>query len=302
MSTDSLREKYFERLRFAKRSELTIVQYNRKLSQFNQYLVEHYGLTLDTEEDVRQINGMMISEYQQSLRASGVSDASEASHVAALRCYFNWLARMVIIPPERNPVGALVNIRVPQKEQAHFSWSEAQKMVQNYASRNYTRDMSILGIALQLGLRVSSIIKLNIGDLDVAEKKLSFINKGGARRSIYVPDALMATLMRHISENRLDASPEEPFFVSERGERLSEDMVRRICKKAGGTIGKKATPHALRRTCLTRVKEVQGMALAREIAQHSNDAVTARYIYSTPEEMEAVYNRMSLFSFDKPKS
>lgn len=302
MPTDSLRENYFERLRFSKRSELTIVQYARKLSQFNQFLSENYGLSIDTEADVNKITGMMISEYQKSLRDNGASDSTEASHVAALRGYFNWLARMLIIPPERNPAGALVNIRVPHKEQPHFAWSEAQLMIQNYESRNNTRDLSILGIALTLGLRVSSIIKLDIKDLNIAEKKLVFINKGGVRKSIFVPDALMATLKRHLMENRIDASPDDPLFVSERGERLSTDMVRRICRKAGGTIGKKATPHAMRRTCLTRVKEIQGLAMAREIGQHSNENVTARYIYSTPEEMEAVYNRMNLFSFDKPKN
>jgi integrase len=301
MSNGGLREKYFDRLRFAKRSELTIKQYGRKLAKLHEYMMEKHGLSLDSEDDVRQIKGWMLSEFQESLRAGGMSLENEATFVRAIKSFFSVLGRLDFIDRDKNPADALMTVSVPQKEQPHLTWSEAETVIQKYTSRNELRDLAILGLAFTVALRVSAIVNLNIGDIDFEGRELKYINKGGARKTAYIPEEVARAIKRYVDEYRFYAEDDDPLFISERGERISTDAIRYICRKSSKIIGKKFTPHAARRTSISRANEIKGKELAQLFGAHTSGRTTARYIYTSSEQMDEVYERMKLFSFDSTK-
>jgi integrase len=133
-------------------------------------------------------------------------------------------------------------------------------------------------------------------DIDREQRKLTFVNKGGATHTAFLAPEILNAIDRYIKEDRAEAKPEDPLFLSERGNRISVDAIEHLCKKCGKMIGKNGTPHAMRRTCLTRVKEIEGMEMAQMFGAHSDAKMTKRYIYDTVEEMDKVYGRMGLFS------
>lgn len=290
----TLRERYVDSLRFAKKSELTIRQYTIKLDKFNDFLKNRHNITLDTREEVVQIDGLMCEDYQKSLRELNMSSSNEMAHVIAVRAYFAWLEKMLIIDAGKNPAGAFASVKIQHKEQPHFDWSEAEQMFKLFTSRNKARDVAILSIALILGLRVSGIIGLKMSDVDFEKKTITFVNKGGAVKTVYAPDTVLTNIKSYIDQSRADALEEDPLFVSERGNQISADAVRNICKNAGNIVGKKGTPHAMRRTCLSRIDELQGREMAQIAGGHASAQTTSVYIYPSNERMDKVYADMDL--------
>ena len=72
-----------------------------------------------------------------------------------------------------------------------------------------------------------------------------------------------------------------------------------MCHKAGKFIGvPELTAHAMRRSCLTRVSELQGMELAQSLANHSSSYTTERYVYQSQNNMEKLYEEMNILNFD----
>lgn len=290
----TLRERYVDSLRFAKKSEATIKQYTIMLDKFNNFLKTRHNLTLDTRDDVVKIDGLMCEDYQKTLRDLNLSPANEMAHIAAVRAYFAWLEKMLIIDVGKNPAGAFATIKIPHKEQPHFSWSEAEQMFKLFTSRNKDRDIAILSVALILGIRVSGIVGLKMKDVDFENKTVTFVNKGGAIKTIYAPDVVLNNIKTYIDHERKNAKPDDPLFVSERGNQISTDAVRNMCRNAGKVIGKKATPHAMRRTCLSRIDELNGREMAQIAAGHASANTTSVYIYPSAERMEKMYEGMDL--------
>ena len=57
------------------------------------------------------------------------------------------------------------------------------------------------------------------------------------------------------------------------------------------------TPHAMRRTGLSRVNAVQGEAAAQEAALHSNASTTRRYLYEDGALANQLFEEMDFPTF-----
>jgi integrase/recombinase XerD len=106
---------------------------------------------------------------------------------------------------------------------------------------------------LQTGLRVSELINLTCGDVELGTgAHMQCMGKGRKERSTPLRKDGVQALRTWLGER--DGADSEPLFVSNRGDRLSRDAVERIVRKhvdlAATTCptlkGKRVTPHVLR--------------------------------------------------------
>lgn len=290
----SLIERFTAKLQFAGRSRNTIKTYSLRLEKLDAWLRENHSVSIAAEESIASVRGAMLEEWQFFLRESGTGSAAEHSYVAAAKSFFGWAMDAGFVT--QDPSKALTSVKVVSGEQVHLEWAQVERLFQAYRSRNEILDLCILGIGFTMGLRNSAICGLNIGDY--TGNKLSYINKGGRRTSAYVPDFIGELLNRYISENRKGAGADEPLFVNNRKNRLATRDLLRMCHKAGKFIGvPELTAHAMRRSCLTRVSELQGIELAQSLANHSSRYTTERYVYQSKDNMQRLYEDMNLLDF-----
>jgi len=148
------------------------------------------------------------------------------------------------------------------------------------------RNKAIISLMLNCGLRVSEVVNLKPGDINLTKGNLRVVNgKGGKDRDLAMPEYTQNLLKRW----KFVSPKGEYFFTTLKSSKLSSRYIRafveRYSKKA--KIGKKISPHTLRHSYATefyrRTKDIETL---RKILGHSDISTTTIYITLANIEVE----------------
>ena len=140
------------------------------------------------------------------------------------------------------------------------------------------RNKTIMSLMLHCGLRLSEVVNLKPGNLNLTKGKLRVESgKGKKDRDLAIPDYLTDLL-----DTWRNIRPKSNYFFStlksgKLSDRYIQQMVKRYSEKAG--INKNISPHTLRHTCATQYyKQTKDIETLRRILGHSDISTTAIYI------------------------
>lgn len=196
---------------------------------------------------------------------------------------------------------------------------EAQKLlsIPNKRYTTGTRNKAILALMLNCGLRVSEVVNLRPGDLNLGKRKLRVVNgKGGVDRDLIIPE-YTTELLREWKKTKPKNS--KYFFTtikdtqgtitqpktgriidktSRTGSQLSvryiQLMMKKYAKKAG--IDKDITPHTLRHTFATDfIRQGQNVMKLKKILGHSDISTTQIYVTLANKDIEEAMNGFKEF-------
>ncbi len=186
---------------------------------------------------------------------------------------------------------------------------EAQSLLSIPNKRYITgiRNKAILALMLNLGLRVSEVVNLKPGDLNLTKRKLRVVNgKGGVDRDLIIP-VYTAEILKEWKK----AKPKNSKyffttikdkiggqFASSKGSQLSvryiQFMVKRYAERAG--INKDITPHTLRHTFATDfIRQGQNVMRLKDILGHSDISTTQIYVTLANKDIEEAMNGFKEF-------
>ena len=167
---------------------------------------------------------------------------------------------------------------------------EAQNLLKQPNKRYPTglRNKAMLSLMLHCGLRVSEVVNLRPGSINLTKGKLRVESgKGNKDRDLAIPEYLTDLL-----DSWRKKRPESSFFFSTlKGKKLSirylQQMVKRYARKAG--INKRISPHTLRHTYATHLLEAgENIRKIQELLGHSNLSTTQIYTSVSTEELKKV--------------
>ena len=187
---------------------------------------------------------------------------------------------------------------------------EAQSLLSIPNKRYITgiRNKAILALMLNLGLRVSEVVNLKPGDLNLTKRKLRIVNgKGGVDRDLIIPvytseilkewkkakpknsKYFFTTIKDKKQGNRFDSSKGSQLSV-----RYIQFMVKRYGKRTG--INKDITPHTLRHTFATDfIRQGQNVMKLKKILGHSDISTTQIYVTLANKDIEEAMNGFKEF-------
>ncbi len=157
---------------------------------------------------------------------------------------------------------------------------EAQKLLAQPNKRYPTglRNKAIISLILHCGPRLSEVINIKPGDINLGTAKLRIKSgKGQKDRDLAIPDYLIALL-----ESWRKIRPKGAYFFSTlSGNKLSpryiQQMLNRYAQKAG--IEKPVSPHLLRHTYATQYyRQTKDIETLRRILGHADISTTTIYI------------------------
>ena len=158
------------------------------------------------------------------------------------------------------------------------------------------RDRAVLEVLYATGLRVSELIALRPGDVDLDLGLVTCFGKGRKERIVPLGDAARHWVARY--REGLAASSRELasafLFPNPRGGRLSRmglwGIVRRHAVAAG--VARTLTPHVLRHSFATHLLE-RGADLRalQAMLGHADISTTQIYTHVTQERLRRVYDR-----------
>ena len=178
--------------------------------------------------------------------------------------------------------------KVQEKQQASGARKKDRRNAQNW---QMLRDIAWLELFYSAGLRLSELVKVRRGNLDLAQGTVRVVGKGRKERLCPLGNPAIRAL-----EAYLDARPFEgdSLFVSAQGRQLNGRTVQLALKRylAAAGLDAKLTPHKLRHTFATHLLD-HGADLrsVQELLGHSQLTTTQIYTSVSVERLKRVYDR-----------
>ena len=239
------------------KSPVTTEWYASSLKRFRRYLVDS-----ELPTHLFSINRAMIRAFIKYLQVEArvprsgkqLSPYTVQGYVRTLKAFFAWIMREDYI--EDNPMATIPLPRVPIKLVNTFDEGQIAKMLHECRlnRRSGYRDMTMIVVMLDTGVRISELLGINIDDIDFEGGyiKLKY-GKGARERLIPIGALSQKTLWKFINQHRADPLTEniKKVFLGTTGLPLTKNgvlqMMRRYGQRADIT-GVRCSPHTLRHT------------------------------------------------------
>ena len=295
-------------------SEHTVRAYAREVRSFSAYLEE----TLGKGARIGAVEHLHIRSYLGILYERGLTKASAARALAAVRSWFKWLAKEGLV--EQNPA-LLVSTpklpkhlpRVPSAEEVNRvlnSLEETRGGVKKSSSDDADavawpeRERVIFELLYGCGIRNSELVGLNLDSVKWGDDAILVRGKGRKERLVPLGDEAAVALRAYlpVRAERLVAAGrgalvhEGPLVVNLRirGDcRLTTRSVGRIVKAIALSRGLAADvhPHTLRHAFGTHMlEEGADLRAIQEMLGHERLSTTQRYTQLTVGQVQRVYD------------
>jgi integrase/recombinase XerC len=287
----------------------TLRAYQRELRGFALWINARYEPGDSADVSVQRIEHTDIRAFLGTLYDRGLSKASAARALAAIRSWFKWLARGGHI--EQNAASLVSTPRLPKHLPRVPSIEQMNQVVDSVgedAASWPARDRAILELLYGCGIRNAELTGLNVNDIHWANEAILVQGKGQKQRYVPLGDAAAEALRSYLTERSalLDAAKgaaTPALFLNLRlrglsklgGQaRLTTRSVGRIVKRIAILRGLSSDvhPHTLRHAFGTHLlEEGADLRAIQELLGHERLSTTQRYTQLTTSQLTQVYDR-----------
>ena len=299
---------YYEEVLMGK-SYNTIRSYKRDLLQFAEYLFEYEKIY-----DFEQIEMMTFRSFIMFLNSperkknksdkkdvlgrkkeiKPVSKRSINRKISALRTFFKYLQEIKVVKTNK-----VIYINMPKFEKELpdvINRDELQKLrnVIDTSKILGLRDRLIIELLSSSGLRSVELINLSEYMVDIEEREIRVIGKGGKERFTFFSETAKKWLIKYIAEKQKQYKNYTPdaIIVNSKGRKLTTRSLRRLisghAKNAG--IEKEITPHVFRHSfAVELLNKGIDMEYLQELLGHSSLSTTQMYTHVNKNLLRDIY-------------
>jgi integrase/recombinase XerC len=287
----------------------TVRAYRREVLNFAEYLRE----TLGAQAKITTVDHLHIRAYLGLLYERGLTKASAARALAAIRSWFRWLAKEHKLA--QNPA-VLVSTpklpkhlpRVPSMEEVN-GLLNSMETTEGVATKNDAaawpeRDRMIFELLYGCGIRNSELVGINLSDIQWKNDAILVRGKGRKQRYVPLGDEAAVAIRAYLplrdaklrATGKLGLIPDGPLVTNlqMRGNaRLTTRSVGRIVKHIALSRGLPSDvhPHTLRHAFGTHMlEEGADLRAIQEMLGHERLSTTQRYTHLTTGQVQRVYD------------
>lgn len=263
----------------------TLSNYHRDLQSFADYCQQRQTTPAGAHNsDVRQ--------WVAALHRQGKSSATLQRGLSALRSFYRYRARQ---SRGHNPV---TGVSAPKGARSLPRAVDADQLQQfldipgdDWIS---VRDRAMLELFYSSGLRLSELVGLNLGDIDLAEGLVTVTGKGRKTRTVPVGRHAIAALRQWLAQRDDVPSTNTAVFTSKRGQRIAPRTVQSRLKKYSlqQGLGQAIHPHMLRHSFASHLLESSSdLRAVQELLGHANISTTQVYTHLDFQHLAKVYDQ-----------
>jgi integrase/recombinase XerD len=271
--------------------ERTIESYRDRLRKFAEFckLRNEKPRTISKETILAYLNARLKQVRPQTVNC-------ELRHI---RAFFRWLYSEGF--REDDPTRDIQKLKEPtyyprtlSDEQVIAIVNEISKEINSFLG---LRDLTLVCLLLDTGVRISEALNMTISDVDLASGFIRVVGKGSKERFVPIGDSMKVLLQRYLMRRMAIRNAGDRLFITTLGTPLDRQYVRRrLVKwaKQAGITGVRVSPHTFRFTFVRKWLQSGGDSLVlQRILGHSSPAMTAYYARLFATDLQAAHRRHS---------
>ena len=252
-----------------------------------------------------------VYEYLYFLnRECGNKKSSTARRLASLHGFYDYLVNQVNKLTE-DPTAA---IKPPKQDKVLPKYLTAEQSIELLESTQTQsdfpeRDYCMVVLFLNCGMRLSELVGMDLGDIDLEQRQIRLFGKGHKERMVYLNDACVDALQRYLSKrNTLEGlQPKEKavFVTRRRKERISNRRVEQLVTGAMKAAGLKGfSTHKLRHTAATLMYQTGNVDILtlKQLLGHSSVGTTQIYTHLQEFQVRAAIEENPLGKVERKKT
>lgn len=270
------------------RSENTLLAYGRDLAKFAAFAAER-------QKTLEQLVTADLIDFFASLYRRGLDSRSVARHLVTIRTFFRFSVAERLLAED--PTVHVQTPRIRQRLPTFLSMEEVDRLLALPDARTPLgmRDQAMLELLYGTGLRVTELVSLRVGDVDLESGSVRCLGKGSKERMVPVGKKALAAVDQYVRVARprlARGKPTTALFLNRLGQRLGRVGFWKILAAYGRRAGlrRKLHPHTLRHTFATHLLE-RGADLrsVQMMLGHADIATTQIYTHVAQERLKQIY-------------
>jgi integrase/recombinase XerD len=269
-------------------SPATIAVYTLEARKYLSYRAEE-------QLDLGAITAGNLIEYLIHRQLQGISQKTTAKAVSALRAFFAYLQREVLIAD--NPSVYLELPRSARRIPEVYSLEQVEAILGaiDISTPAGIRDRFLFELIYSCGLRVSEAVSLTLDRVFARERMLRVVGKGSKERLVPMGEQALLWMRRYLAEGRpalVRDRKERALFINRSGNRLSRGGMWKRFKAALTAAGVEGKVHGLRHSFATHL--LQGGADLRAVQAllgHADISTTQIYTHVDERELHRQHRR-----------
>ena len=249
----------------------------------------------------RQLRG-----YLAEMDAARYARTTVNRRLSSLRGFYAWMRLVGAI--ETDPAGVLSGPKQGRHLPHVLQGPEMERLLRVHGPLDFAgnareqtpadmRDQALLEFLYACGARISEASGLCLGDVDFSTRLVKVFGKGGKERIIQLHDTCIHALRMYLEQARpvlLDQKQTDRFFVSNRGNPMSADSMRKMFKatvRAAG-LDDRLSPHDMRHTFATDLLDGEAdLRSVQEMLGHASLSTTQIYTHLSPARLKDVHSQ-----------
>ena len=272
----------------------TIKAYETDLIQFSRFVKEYGGTG---SFDVSSVDKKTVQHFVGSLTEKGLSRKTRGRKLASIKSFFRYLLKYAHV--ESNPASA---VKAPKQHATlpKFLQKEVLEQVLSHSDKDdwqLKRDKTILELLYSTGIRLSELVAIDMGDVQIDQKTVKVFGKGGKERIVPFGGKAAEALGFYLKERNMHVQKnldDNPLFISKQGLRISPRTVQSRLKKLFDSVaaGSGFTPHLMRHTFATHLLDHGAdIRAVKELLGHASLSSTQIYTHLETEKMKKIFKQ-----------
>jgi integrase/recombinase XerD len=285
-----------------------------QIDNFLQYIKAERGFSVNTEgayrNDLTQFAGFLqhqgregwdldreiLHRYRSDLYERRYADTTVARKIAAVRSFLHFLEAEGVVTGDLTE--HLASPRIGKYLPHSIAEDDVEFLLALPATDNPAglRDRAMLRMLWATGMRVSELISLDLGHVDMTTDTVRCIGKGSKERQIPFGLKARASLISYLEGGRtaLSRRPDvHALFLNHHGGRLTRQGFWLILKSYARKAGiDQISPHTIRHSFATHLLNNEAeLRVVQELLGHSNISTTQIYTHVSRERLRQVYDQ-----------
>lgn len=256
--------------------------------------LELFLIAVPNMQYVVDINTDNIRKFIRYQTARGLSATSVIRRVSSIKNFLIYLQR------EGKYSQKIPKVDLPKKPihlPTYLTEEEVESllMAPDLTKNEGIRDRAMLEVMYASGLRVSELLGLTKGNVNMSKGIITIVGKGSKERRVPIGDFALEYLVKYLDEVRDKKRNvrSNVIFLNKFDKPISRQYFHRIIKQYALKVGitKEISPHTLRHSFATHLLEHGAqLRVVQEMLGHSNVATTQIYTTITQNRIVSAYD------------